>query len=237
MAMKDKQGNWLDDKGRPIPEEYVKPIDKKRDKLVESIIKRVTKLSAKLADEKVEIVAAVEKYLKELAKDSKVREGWKGNIILYNFSQNLCIERRINETISFDERLQMVKTTIDKWLNERLRNVDEVVAKLISQAFSVDKQGRINTTMLLKLKKLDIKDKEWVKALPFQEYRCSRRWLERVHPQLQRYPACNGGSQGCRTVLRKLSTSSAISSPSKRTTRTVMQSSSDNRQARNSCAA
>jgi hypothetical protein len=165
MAMKDKQGNWLDDKGRPIPEEYVKPIDKKRDKLVESIIKRVTKLSAKLADEKVEIVAAVEKYLKELAKDSKVREGWKGNIILYNFSQNLCIERRINETISFDERLQMVKTTIDKWLNERLRNVDEVVAKLISQAFSVDKQGRINTTMLLKLKKLDIKDKEWVKAM------------------------------------------------------------------------
>ena len=163
--MKDKQGNWLDDKGRPIPEEYVKPIDKKRDKLVESIIKRVTKLSAKLADEKVEIVAAVEKYLKELAKDSKVREGWKGNIILYNFSQNLCIERRINETISFDERLQMVKTTIDKWLNERLRNVDEVVAKLISQAFSVDKQGRINTTMLLKLKKLDIKDKEWVKAM------------------------------------------------------------------------
>jgi len=165
MAQKDKQGNWLDDKGRPIPEEYVKPIDKKRDKLVESIIKRVAKLSTKLADEKVEIVAAVEKYLKELAKDSKVREGWKGNILLYNFSQNLCIERRINESISFDERLQMVKTTIDKWLAERLKNIDEVIAKLISQAFSVDKQGRINTTMLLKLKKLDIKDKEWVKAM------------------------------------------------------------------------
>lgn len=165
MAQKDKQGNWLDDKGRPIPEEYVKPIDKKRDKLVESIIKRVAKLSSKLADEKVEIVAAVEKYLKELAKDSKVREGWKGNILLYNFSQNLCIERRINESISFDERLQMVKTTIDKWLAERLKNIDEVIAKLISQAFSVDKQGRINTTMLLKLKKLDIKDKEWVKAM------------------------------------------------------------------------
>ena len=165
MAMKDKQGNWLDDKGRPIPEEYVKPIDKKRDKLVESIIKRVTKLSAKLADEKVEIVAAVEKYLKELAKDSKVREGWKGNIILYNFSQNLCIERRINETISFDERLQMVKTTIDKWLNDRLKNIDELIAKVISQAFSVDKQGRINTAMLLKLRKLDIQDHEWKKAM------------------------------------------------------------------------
>ena len=163
--MKDKQGNWLDDKGRPIPEEYIQPQDKKRDRMVESIIKRVSKLSAKLASEKTEIVAAIEKYLKELAKDNKVRENWKGNIIIYNFSQNLCIERRINETISFDERLQMVKTTIDKWLNDRLKNIDELIAKVISQAFSVDKQGRINTAMLLKLRKLDIQDHEWKKAM------------------------------------------------------------------------
>ncbi|MBQ3776604.1 MAG: DUF3164 family protein [Fibrobacter sp.] len=165
MAMKDKQGNWLDDKGRPIPEEYIQPQDKKRDRMVESIIKRVSKLSAKLASEKTEIVAAIEKYLKELAKDNKVRENWKGNILIYNFSQNLCIERRINETISFDERLQMVKTTIDKWLNDRLKNIDELIAKVISQAFSVDKQGRINTAMLLKLRKLDIQDHEWKKAM------------------------------------------------------------------------
>lgn len=165
MAMKDKQGNWLDDKGRPIPEEYIQPQDKKRDRMVESIIKRVSKLSAKLASEKTEIVAAIEKYLKELAKDNKVRENWKGNIIIYNFSQNLCIERRINETISFDERLQMVKTTIDKWLNDRLKNIDDLIAKVISQAFSVDKQGRINTAMLLKLRKLDIQDHEWKKAM------------------------------------------------------------------------
>ena len=165
MAQKDKQGNWLDDKGRPIPEEYIQPQDKKRDRMVESIIKRVSKLSAKLASEKTEIVAAIEQYLKELAKDNKVRENWKGNIIIYNFSQNLCIERRINETISFDERLQMVKTTIDKWLNDRLKNIDELIAKVISQAFSVDKQGRINTAMLLKLRKLDIQDHEWKKAM------------------------------------------------------------------------
>jgi hypothetical protein len=165
MAQKDNKGNWLDDKGRPIPEEYIQPQDKKRDRMVESIIKRVSKLSAKLASEKTEIVAAIEKYLKELAKDNKVRENWKGNILIYNFSQNLCIERRINETISFDERLQMVKTTIDKWLNDRLKNIDELIAKVISQAFSVDKQGRINTAMLLKLRKLDIQDHEWKKAM------------------------------------------------------------------------
>ena len=123
MAQKDNQGNWLDSKGRPVPEEYIRPEDKRRDKLVESILKRVSKLSAKLESEKTEIVDAIEKYLKELAKDNKVREGWKGNILLYNFSQNLCIERRIDETVSFDERLQMVKTTIDKWINITMKRL------------------------------------------------------------------------------------------------------------------
>lgn len=165
MAQKDNQGNWLDSKGRPVPEEYIRPEDKKKDKLVESILKRVTKLSAKLETEKAEIVASIEKYLKELAKDNKVREGWKGNILLYNFSQNLCIERRIDESISFDERLQMVKTTIDKWIGQKLKDTDPTLSKVIAQAFSVDKQGRINTAMLLKLKRIDIQDAEWKKAM------------------------------------------------------------------------
>ena len=165
MAQKDNQGNWLDSKGRPVPEEYIRPEDKRRDKLVESILKRVSKLSAKIESEKTEIVDAIEKYLKELAKDNKVREGWKGNILLYNFSQNLCIERRIDETVSFDERLQMVKTTIDKWINNKLKDTDPTLSKVIAQAFSVDKQGRINTAMLLKLKRIDIQDAEWKKAM------------------------------------------------------------------------
>ena len=165
MAQKDNQGNWLDSKGRPVPEEYIRPEDKRRDKLVEGILKRVSKLSAKLESEKTEIVDAIEKYLKELAKDNKVRENWKGNILLYNFSQNLCIERRIDETVSFDERLQMVKTTIDKWINNKLKDTDPTLSKVIAQAFSVDKQGRINTAMLLKLKRIDIQDAEWKKAM------------------------------------------------------------------------
>nr|WP_297342331.1 DUF3164 family protein [uncultured Fibrobacter sp.] len=165
MAQKDNQGNWLDPKGRPVPEEYIRPEDKKKDKLVESILKRVVKLSAKLETEKAEIVDSIEKYLKDLAKDNRVREGWKGNILLYNFSQNLCIERRIDESISFDERLQMVKTTIDKWIGQKLKDTDPTLSKVIAQAFSVDKQGRINTAMLLKLKRIDIQDAEWKKAM------------------------------------------------------------------------
>lgn len=67
--------------------------------------------------------------------------------------------------MSFDERLQMVKTTIDKWINNKLKDTDPTLSKVIAQAFSVDKQGRINTAMLLKLKRIDIQDAEWKKAM------------------------------------------------------------------------
>lgn len=165
MAKKDSQGNWLDDRGQAVPEKYIPAIDKKRDALVESIIKSVVKLSEKMATEKVKIVTSIDKYLDELAKENKVKEKWKGNILLQNFDKSLCVERRIDDNIGFDERLQMVKTIVDKWVAGRLNGIDENLSKVITHAFNVDKQGRVNTAMLLKLLHLEIDDNEWKKAM------------------------------------------------------------------------
>ena len=165
MANKDKDGNWLDDRGRPVPEEYVPASDKKRDALVERTFKKVLKLAEKLAETKIEIVGSIDKYLDELAKENKVRENWKGNILLQNFDKSLCIERRIDDNIGFDEKLQMVKTIVDKWVAGRLNGIDENLSKVITQAFNIDKQGRVNTAMLLKLLHLEIEDSEWKKAM------------------------------------------------------------------------
>ena len=165
MATKDKDGNWLDDRGRPVPEQYIPATDKKRDQLVERTFKKVVKLSEKIAETKCEIVGSIDKYLDELAKENRVRENWKGNILLQNFAKSLCIERRIDDNIGFDEKLQMVKTIVDKWIAGRLDGIDENLGKVITQAFNVDKQGRVNTAMLMKLLHLEIEDSEWKKAM------------------------------------------------------------------------
>lgn len=165
MAKKDKDGNWLDDRSRPVPEQYIPAIDKKRDKLVEATFKKVVKLAEKIAETKVEIVGSIDKYLDEIAKENRVRENWKGNILLQNFDKSLVIDRRIDDHIGFDERLQMVNTIVDKWLNDRLDGIDENLGKVITQAFNVDKQGRVNTAMLMKLLHLEIEDSEWKKAM------------------------------------------------------------------------
>lgn len=165
MATKDKDGNWLDEKGRPIPEQYIPATDKKRDALVERTFKKVVKLAEKIAETKVEIVGSIDKYLDEIAKENRVRENWKGNILLQNFDKSLVVERRIDDHIGFDEKLHMVKTIVDKWLHDRLDGIDENLGKVITQAFNVDKQGRVNTAMLMKLLHLEIEDSEWKKAM------------------------------------------------------------------------
>lgn len=165
MAKKDKDGNWLDERGRPVPEKYIPASDKKRDKMVESIIKKAAALSAKIAEFKASVIEEVDGYLDDLAKDSKVRENWKGNILLYNFDHSQVIERRIDDTIGFDEKLQMVKTIIDKWIGDKMEGADPSLVKVITQAFNVDKKGKVNTALLLKLLKLDIQDADWKKAM------------------------------------------------------------------------
>lgn len=165
MAKKDKDGNWIDNKGRPVPEEYIKPLDKMRDAMVESIHKRARKLESDILAAKLMFIAEVDAYLEAKSKDSKVREGWKGNITLDSFDGSKRIERSIDDVIGFSEQLQMVKTLVDEWISERLKGVDESLGKVIAQAFSVDKKGRINTAMILKLLNLDIEDPKWKKAM------------------------------------------------------------------------
>lgn len=165
MAKKDKQGNWLDARGKLVPEEYVPQDDKVRDALVTELHKEAMKLEELIIDFKMKAVTKIDAFLEELAKTKKVRENWKGNISLDSFDGSLRIERKIDETLGFDEKLQLVKTQVDKWVSVRLAGSDEALAKVISQAFNMDKQGKVNTSMLLKLLKLDIEDQEWKKAM------------------------------------------------------------------------
>jgi len=165
MANKDKQGNWLDARGKLVPEEYVPELDKTRDALVTELQKEAVKISEMILAFKMKAIQRIDAYLEELAQTKKVRENWKGNISLDSFDGTLRIERKIDETLGFDENLQLVKTQVDKWVANRLKGTDDALAKVISQAFNMDKQGKINTAMLIKLLHLDIDDGDWKKAM------------------------------------------------------------------------
>jgi len=165
-APKGKKRIWKDARGQEVPEEYVPELDKRRDAMVQRVFVTIRSLEMAMIEAKLSVISELEGFLEERSKAAKVKgQEWKGNLTLASFDGKLKIERSMDDQIGFSEQLPLAKTVLDEWMRERLDGVDEALGKVISSAFNVDKHGRINTQALLKLMRLDIKDKKWLKAM------------------------------------------------------------------------
>ncbi len=166
MAIKDEQGRWIDPAGQPVPPKYVRPEDKKKDALVERLHKAAMSINKRLADFRQKVLDDVEKYLSDLAEhydvDARTKEG---NKMLSNFSSNLRMEVRIAKYIEFDERLALAKEIIDDCIRKWSKGSDDKIKALVMEAFKVDKKGNIDRDRVLGLKRLNIKDRDWEKAM------------------------------------------------------------------------
>jgi len=166
MAKIDKNGNWIDREGRLVPPEKVKEIDRIQDAAVEEMVGIALVLEDQMLDARKRIVARYDKALEDIAKAGKVtREKWKGNSTLRSFSGDLVAERAVADRIVLDSRLKMAKTLLDEWIGENLEGASANIATFVTQAFSVNSQGRLNTRKILELLQYDIRDPKWTKAM------------------------------------------------------------------------
>lgn len=156
------EGFRMDAKGRLIPESQIKPIDQVRDELVLSIVDRATELRDFKADVFSEIAALVETSAQEY--DVQIG-GKKGNVQLVSFCGKYKVQRAISETITFDERLQAAKGLIEDCLRDWTTDARPEVATIVQDAFRVDTAGNIRTGQVLGLRRLNIQDKRWLKAM------------------------------------------------------------------------
>ena len=166
MTIKDKDGRWIDSAGCAIPPKYVKPMDKKRDAMVEKLIRRAQKISGQLAAFRALVLEDVEKYLKYIEEHYQVNGRTReGNKQLTNFSNNIKLELRVAKNIEFDEKLALAKTIIDECIRRWSDGANDKIMLLIDEAFKVDKKGNIDRDRVLSLRKLKIRDREWKKAM------------------------------------------------------------------------
>lgn len=91
--------------------------------------------------------------------------GKKGNLTLYTFDMKYKVQVQISEYLVFDERLQVAKKMIDECLTTWTKGGRSEIKTIINDAFSVDQEGRINTKRILALRRLDIIDPLWLKAM------------------------------------------------------------------------
>ena len=155
-----------DSRGRFVPENLVKDVDKMRDQIVGEIVKKAQVINKLVAEFKAETMQDIEAFVALSAEKYGVKLGGeKGNVQLTSFDGMFKVSRAISENITFDERLIAAKQLIDECINEWSEGSRSEIRTLINQAWEVDKQGKINTKRILGLLRLDIKHEKWQKAM------------------------------------------------------------------------
>jgi len=155
-----------DQAGRLVPIGTVKPIDIERDKLVREVIAKAQLLNKQIADFKASAFGDIAAFIELSAEQYGAKVGGqKGNVTLMSFDGRYKVQRAIAEHISFDERLQAAKALIDECITDWSQGSRPEIQVLVNNAFQVDKEGNINTGRVLGLRRLQISDDRWQRAM------------------------------------------------------------------------
>jgi hypothetical protein len=160
------QRYMTDCQGRQVPEEMVKDVDKRRDETVHAIAARALEMKAALEEFKKKIRDDIMSFVEVSAGKYGVKWGGrKGNVALATYDGQYKLVVAMNDNITFDERLQVAKELINKCVKRWSDGSRPEILMLINDAFQVDKAGKISTSRVLGLRRLDIQDADWKKAM------------------------------------------------------------------------
>ncbi|OYT14917.1 MAG: sulfate transporter [Bacteroidetes bacterium 4572_77] len=166
MAIRNKKGMWMDGKGDFVPVRYVPKLDKAKDKIVVKLAEKAIKLNAQMEKFKVEVMAEIDGYIRTAEEFYDVAEQTMvGNKSLTDFANTLRVELSVNKTLAFDEKLGIARVLIDDCIETWSEGANMKLVALVEQAFKTDKRGRIDRDRILGLRKLEIADEKWQKAM------------------------------------------------------------------------
>lgn len=159
-------GYLQDAQGRLVPQDIVKPIDLARDNLTQELIAAAKNMSGLLAEFKLRVFGDVAAFVQLSAEQYGANLGGKkGNVTLMSYDGRYKVQVAKADSITFDERLQAAKSLIDDCINEWSQGSSPEIQVLVQQAFQTDKEGNLNTGRILGLRRLEIKDERWQRAM------------------------------------------------------------------------
>jgi hypothetical protein len=159
-------GYWEDANGALIPIAKIKDIDKDRHRTVSDLCKQAKEESARLFGFKATAMQAINDFVERSLQAYEVKHGGKkGNVTLMSFDGRHKIVRQMQESLAFDERLQAAKALIDECVKAWSKGSNDNIKVLVNDAFQVDREGRIATGRVLRLRTLKIEDEKWKTAM------------------------------------------------------------------------
>jgi hypothetical protein len=159
-------GYWQNANGELIPESRIKDIDKARDSLVKELFGLAREQAGELKHFKEHALGDIAAFVSMSADQYGAKLGGeKGNVTLVTFDGRYKIQRGIQETLAFDERLQAAKVLIDNCIHGWAEGANDNLVVLVNHAFAVDKEGKVSTGRVLALRQAKIDDAQWLTAM------------------------------------------------------------------------
>jgi hypothetical protein len=166
MAIRNKDGAWLDSKGDFVPPKYIPVLDKRKDQVVTKLANKAAKLNEQMIKLKQEVFEEVSKYIDDAKEFYDIDlDTTEGNKTLSDFANALRLEVSVKKQLAFDEKLELAKGLIDECIIDWSRGANDKLVLLVDEAFKIDSRGMIDRDRILGLRKLKIQDKKWKKAM------------------------------------------------------------------------
>jgi hypothetical protein len=157
--MKDGQGNL-------VPEAKVKPEHKLEDELVLRLAEGARSINAILAAFRSTALGEVGALRDLIAeKYGATKGGAKGNVTLRSYDGSVELQVAIGDNLAFGPELQAAKALIDGCVARWSEGANDNIRALVNHAFQVNKAGRIDTSRVLGLRRLEIDDADWKAAM------------------------------------------------------------------------
>jgi hypothetical protein len=159
-------GYMTDSQGRLVPAGMVSEIDKLRDETVRAITAQAAAMQEQLLAFKRKIRNDLLAYIDlSFERYGKKFGGKEGNVTLTSYDGEYRLILAVDKVLYFDEGLQAAKGLIDGCITRWAEGSRAEILTLINDAFYVEKGGSANAARILGLRRLQIEDPQWKRAM------------------------------------------------------------------------
>jgi len=159
-------GYVRDARGRLVPIDNIREVDLLRDETVRALCRRAEKMSAGIDWFREDCFRDIDAFADLSAEQYGVKlRGSKGNLTFTSYDGDWRVIVAIDEKLDFDERLAAARDLISQCIAEWTEGVRPELAALVEDAFRADRAGRLSAARVLGLRRLQIADPRWRRAM------------------------------------------------------------------------
>lgn len=156
----------MDSMGSFVPVENVREVDKLRDEVVRSIVRRFKTEQSVMRSLKENAMGDLAAFLElSMSRYNVKPRGEKGNKTYLSYDGKFKVTRSIQDNMSFDEGLEAAKELIGQCLDDWTRESRPELRALVDRAFRPNKEGEVSIHAILALRRLEIEDERWKRAM------------------------------------------------------------------------